>query len=361
LNLTADRAAAPGFATIYPCGGAVPTASNLNFTPGKASANSAIVKVGEGGRVCLWSSVRADLIVDVSGFTEGDAAYAAVDPIRVEDTRNGNEATCGLAVRTVDPTTIDLIDLNTGAVIRRVSSLPFGSDTHGRLVRDCKTVLAIGYGNDHWIWYAIDIATGKASRLPDPNVGYSALTDSLALAVSAYADRIVDLTIDPSPWAVGTIPLPEAPAGSVPHPWSIIAATPDKSLIVVTIGDESYHGRLYYLDHVGNVIGTWDPPANSRHFKLSPTGRYIAYVDGGPRDLHVVTLDGTEVAQLPNQYLLHPVSWLSDGALAVCDVLSKPPLATTDAKVEAKRWDLFSAPKPLAKSGASMPCVDDAA
>jgi hypothetical protein len=69
LNVTVTGAAEAGFITVYPCGGALPLASNLNYSVGATVANAVVVKVGAGGEVCLFNSGATQLIADVNGFT----------------------------------------------------------------------------------------------------------------------------------------------------------------------------------------------------------------------------------------------------------------------------------------------------
>ena len=68
LNVTAVAPGGGGFVTVFACGGARPNASNLNFSAGEVIPNSVLARVGGGGRVCLFSSVDIDLLVDVSGY-----------------------------------------------------------------------------------------------------------------------------------------------------------------------------------------------------------------------------------------------------------------------------------------------------
>ena len=51
---------------MFPCGGPVPYASNLNFTPGQTVANSALATVGAGGKVCFYVTATTHLIIDVN-------------------------------------------------------------------------------------------------------------------------------------------------------------------------------------------------------------------------------------------------------------------------------------------------------
>ncbi|MGZ4700926.1 MAG: hypothetical protein ACXV98_06920 [Ilumatobacteraceae bacterium] len=68
VNLTAVNPAGAGFLTLYPCGGAVPTASTLDVRAGSIVANRAVVSTGGTSRFCLYSSVETDAVIDVEGF-----------------------------------------------------------------------------------------------------------------------------------------------------------------------------------------------------------------------------------------------------------------------------------------------------
>ena len=67
LNVTAVQASSDGFMTVFPCGTPVPTASNLNFAAGQTIANAVVAKIGDGGRVCVYTSSAAHLVIDVNG------------------------------------------------------------------------------------------------------------------------------------------------------------------------------------------------------------------------------------------------------------------------------------------------------
>ncbi|MCE9621423.1 MAG: hypothetical protein K8R99_03645 [Actinomycetia bacterium] len=71
LNVTVVSPSEGGFVTVYPCGEPLPNASNLNFAAGQTIPNSVIARVGTGGKICLFSSEAADLLVDVSGYFQG--------------------------------------------------------------------------------------------------------------------------------------------------------------------------------------------------------------------------------------------------------------------------------------------------
>ena len=67
LTVTAVAATGDGYVTVYPCGATRPLASNLNFAIGQTVANTVISKVGDGGRICLYTNTATDLVVDISG------------------------------------------------------------------------------------------------------------------------------------------------------------------------------------------------------------------------------------------------------------------------------------------------------
>ena len=70
LNVTAVAPSAAGYLTVYPCGSDRPNASNVNYLTGKVVPNAVFSRVGEGGRVCVYTSAETDLVVDVSGYSE---------------------------------------------------------------------------------------------------------------------------------------------------------------------------------------------------------------------------------------------------------------------------------------------------
>lgn len=90
LNVTAVDSAGAGFATVYPCGSAVPLASNLNVTNGQTVPNAVIVRPGADGKVCVFGSATLDLIVDISGyFPAGSTSQFLASPTRILSTRDG--------------------------------------------------------------------------------------------------------------------------------------------------------------------------------------------------------------------------------------------------------------------------------
>jgi hypothetical protein len=105
LNVTVTETAGRGFVTVYPCGFARPLASNLNFVRGQDVANLVTAKVGQDGRVCLFTSNQTHLVADASGWYADDFAaapgffYEQLSPERIVDTRDGT----GLGTRPIGP------------------------------------------------------------------------------------------------------------------------------------------------------------------------------------------------------------------------------------------------------------------
>jgi hypothetical protein len=89
INLTVVDAAGPGFATVWPCGTARPTASNVNYLPGRRVATSVVAPIGANGAICVHSHRSADIVVDLAGWFTGGSApgFVPAVPQRVLDTR----------------------------------------------------------------------------------------------------------------------------------------------------------------------------------------------------------------------------------------------------------------------------------
>lgn len=93
LNLTGTEATRLTFVTAYPTGQPRPLASNLNLTPGRATPNLVVAKVGAGGKVSLYNEAGAvHLIADVLGWFAASPDVTGLTPSRILDTRIGNGA-----------------------------------------------------------------------------------------------------------------------------------------------------------------------------------------------------------------------------------------------------------------------------
>lgn len=91
VNLTATAPLETGYLSAYPCGGAVPGVSNVNFTPGETVAGSAYLPVSAAGTFCVATVGRPHVLVDVTGVfgPSGTLAFTPASPARVLDTRTG--------------------------------------------------------------------------------------------------------------------------------------------------------------------------------------------------------------------------------------------------------------------------------
>jgi hypothetical protein len=91
LNVTAVNPGHDGFVTAWPCGTTMPFVANLNPQAGVTRPNFVNVRVGAGGKVCLYTLQDTDLVVDKFGeYLPGAAArYGALSPTRLLDTRTG--------------------------------------------------------------------------------------------------------------------------------------------------------------------------------------------------------------------------------------------------------------------------------
>jgi hypothetical protein len=113
LNMTVDRASGPeSYLTVWPSGGARPTASNLNFSSGPPSTNLVVAQVGADGKVSIYNNLgTTDVIADVAGWFAAPGGpgsrYVGISPSRTLDTRDGT-GRAGVVGRIGPAATIDL-------------------------------------------------------------------------------------------------------------------------------------------------------------------------------------------------------------------------------------------------------------
>lgn len=99
VNLTVTNPTKGGYLTVFPDGvSTAPLASNLNFVSTQTIANLAIVKL-DAGKIKLFNPAgTTDVIVDLLGTFEADAAnasagrYVAIDPVRTYDSRDAGQS-----------------------------------------------------------------------------------------------------------------------------------------------------------------------------------------------------------------------------------------------------------------------------
>ena len=90
-NVTVTDPAAAGFLTMWNCSAARPEVSTLNFSINETVANAATIPLDSSGQLCAFTSVSADLVIDVGGYYSASASgrYMPVAPVRLLDSRDG--------------------------------------------------------------------------------------------------------------------------------------------------------------------------------------------------------------------------------------------------------------------------------
>lgn len=97
LNVTAIRPSGVGYVTLFPCDGAQPVTSSLNFGPGDVKGNSAVVALSGDGELCVYASAETDLVLDVTAAFSTDGSFGALVPGRILETRAGESTIDGVA------------------------------------------------------------------------------------------------------------------------------------------------------------------------------------------------------------------------------------------------------------------------
>lgn len=109
LTVTVDNTLShePGYASVWPAGEPVPTASIVNYLGGEARANAAIVGVGAGGAIGVLTRNGAPVVIDVTGWfvptaASTDGRFVPIAPTRAVDTRQPPRAWPMQAGETID-------------------------------------------------------------------------------------------------------------------------------------------------------------------------------------------------------------------------------------------------------------------
>ncbi len=135
LNLTGASASVATHLTVWPAGEAQPEASNLNLSPGPASANLVMAKLGATGDVSIFNnSGSVHVIADLVGyFGATGQRFTPVTPTRLVDSRDGLGTTMGPwaagSQRVVDLTR-GPIPADAGAVMSNLTGVAPSADTH---------------------------------------------------------------------------------------------------------------------------------------------------------------------------------------------------------------------------------------
>jgi hypothetical protein len=97
LNVTVTDTTGNSFLTLFPTGATRPTASNLNWTPGRTTPNAVTVKLGTGGnagKVSIYNLTGSvNVIADVAGYYKAGTgnAFHPLSPGRVLDSRASSQ------------------------------------------------------------------------------------------------------------------------------------------------------------------------------------------------------------------------------------------------------------------------------
>jgi hypothetical protein len=78
VNVTATNVESEGWLAVFPCDRPVPRTSTLNVAAGQTVANSTLVRSNGSADICVYSTARFDLVVDLQGVTSGWPRQPAV-------------------------------------------------------------------------------------------------------------------------------------------------------------------------------------------------------------------------------------------------------------------------------------------
>jgi len=94
VNVTAVEAANAGFLTAYPCGGALPVTSNVNYDAGQTRPNHVVVALYTDHKLCVYASATVDVVVDLQGafVPSGALRLNTLAATRLVDTRTAGRA-----------------------------------------------------------------------------------------------------------------------------------------------------------------------------------------------------------------------------------------------------------------------------
>jgi hypothetical protein len=89
LNLAVTGSTQPGFVTVFPCGSPRPNASSINYAAGQTISNAVTAKIGDGGKICIFTYSDTHVIIDVAGAYPAETEFVSLVPSRVLETRSG--------------------------------------------------------------------------------------------------------------------------------------------------------------------------------------------------------------------------------------------------------------------------------
>lgn len=184
MNVTAVDVAAGGYLSVFPCGGAVPATSSLNYQPDRVATPNQVTVAVSGGQVCVLAQYALDLVMDVAGWwlPGGESEFVA-DQQRLWDTRTQGGGAAGSVL------TIDLAPLAaarndvTGVSVNLTAT---GAAGAGFLTAyDCATSLPLASN----VNFSAGLTTANHSTL-----ALRSAARTLCVYTSNRTDIVVDLT-----------------------------------------------------------------------------------------------------------------------------------------------------------------------
>ncbi len=225
----------PGHLTAYPSKTRRPIVSTINWQRGDIRANGAIVPLGAGS-FDLYTSARADLVVDVTGAfvpreSSAEGRFVPVDPMRVLDTRESSTTLAdGDSVRVPVPASVPGDSRALAVTITTSGSSGAGYLTatpSGRRAATTSVLNTDGPGQIRAVGTIVttsargfDITASAGGDVIVDVTGYMTGPDATVsndgLFVSETPTRLRDTRIDgPRAWPNGTVEVPIARGAAI--------------------------------------------------------------------------------------------------------------------------------------------------
>lgn len=193
LTVTAVDAIDAGFLTVHATGTSRPNASNVNYVPGRNVANTVIARIGDSGKVSIFTFAALDLVVDVTGYFPAGGVATLLAPARLVDTREGASTIDGMQAGTGVLTPGSTLDVQ----VTGRAGVPAGAGV-AVLTVTAVDPAAVGFLTVH----ATGSARPNASNVnyaPGRNVANTVVSavgtgGRVSIFTSASSDLIVDVT-----------------------------------------------------------------------------------------------------------------------------------------------------------------------
>jgi hypothetical protein len=331
-TVTLTDAAGEGFATAYPCGSPRPYISNVNTRADSPVPNMVLTPVDSTRHLCVFTSVAAQIIVDVTGwFGSGGGQFHDVDPTRALDTRVDSESPAApvaagsvvtLSMSSLLPAYASAVAVNVTVTQTSATGFatvfpcgappPIASNVNFVANEDRAAQAVVGLGNgalciylsakahlivDLWGWFGggdgARVVPTKAARLVDSRTGEGGWSAPLsagetrALNVPQIPGGVRTAMVDVV--AVGAegsgyltvfaCDTTQPPTSSVNY----VAARPVMNLVTVPLGAD---GRLCVytsarVDVVVDLLAVTDNPGPLRSISVSPKPLTTNFVPAG--------------------------------------------------------------------------------